>query len=1235
MAIIGLPINHFLVTVKSVSGYILPGEVIVHTDISSEKKSYFVVCSFLLGTGVLELKSIGSFSGISHGFEIDSSFSSIKKSFLCKVASPGVLTHDGSVIQDVRFLTDINPGTFPNRHNLLTDSMPVRKWNTNFFSSSQFSYNSFDTSYLSVNQKVSLISSCTESYSSPFPCVLLSENVGLIMSADLKFYKKNKVIFISKDNRETCTVDIDLVTNISVHINNNKLKFKDINMTQDQINYLSNFSLCRFSRSVPSSVVSSFAQFVKNGKTFKKKDEDIHLLLINKQLEGSLIRSTVSNLLGGISSIKNNNRIDNTLLDGCFYGDYANEFLPQDDYSMIFTKDSNRTYCIGLMRFSDTLYNSGIIEVNGRFLSDGKNSLGNISDSLIDTGNSVTVSSIGFYFDNIFSQICNDILLSYSSKSLVSTKDIGTILYTKNGNTVDRSSPVRGSALFLHNSIVGESIPSMVNSRFTVDVKSENYVNGSSFLNRDVRMVLRNRSMSGDSSMSVGLGFNPVYAYNSGQSRSYFVPMHGKMNVLLPYDYSSQDSSLSYRFSLLKDIDISLNYNDPFSKKQTSHFKINGFSCTEENSLYSFSDGVFKYVRKDGTISNVVRHNDAMILFCLATNLMAFTANNMYSSSLSYNSSIVFGFDDYGNSMSVGLSFDLYNSNKKLMMTSSNGKHSYSKSEDRDLAIYEFNRMVSSIRSFSSNAGNFVYMDLVKIISDFSTSNPKSELKNLKSKTIDAASIVSQLQFFATQMGDPQVDIFTFSYKYGGRVNTHSFSDTVLAHFDIRYMPSNISNRNVAVLGRLVIDSSDMENVWMYANIFSGSINSPYNTTNMLHSNINVNLSIESIIRRWLSGIDEISSNVSGYIINCMDDLSIYNINEMSSRNSILVKSVIANSKKNNLPSFMCGVSFSPITDLLFRGVNISDVDTGYIVNSERIIKGIVKPSIDAGAIVVLQRSDIDKYIMNSFDQVDSLSSDSSNGSCFLENIFDPDNPKGRSLYKDYSVVSYFNGMSLNNKISFSKIDSLKGKQYFSSYSDFEEHAYPPGAEIIDADVSFDRFNLRRKIIQVAQNIISSQVESVSVYLNEYGTGEDNNAGYISERSAILPPSTRMTNNFFGHNKCHSCRVNVGMENDELHFVNNSFYSPYSSLASREVFSFKSLDNFSLKKIFYRKHSDPDVANTNYVENSNIIDWSRLKGIFSVSSSSFYTYDGFVVQKGEGFSSNVFDIVHRIPLSAS
>ena len=106
-------------------------------------------------------------------------------------------------------------------------------------------------------------------------------------------------------------------------------------------------------------------------------------------------------------------------------------------------------------------------------------------------------------------------------------------------------------------------------------------------------------------------------------------------------------------------------------------------------------------------------------------------------------------------------------------------------------------------------------------------------------------------------------------------------------------------------------------------------------------------------------------------------------------------------------------------------------------------------------------------------------------------------------------------------------------------------------------------------------------------------------------------------------------------QNYHFNFVNNSFYSPYYSLASREVFSFKSLDNFSLKKIFYRKHSDPDVANTNYVENSNIIDWSRLKGIFSVSSSSFYTYDGFVVQKGEGFSSNVYDIVHRIPLSAS
>jgi hypothetical protein len=121
--------------------------------------------------------------------------------------------------------------------------------------------------------------------------------------------------------------------------------------------------------------------------------------------------------------------------------------------------------------------------------------------------------------------------------------------------------------------------------------------------------------------------------------------------------------------------------------------------------------------------------------------------------------------------------------------------------------------------------------------------------------------------------------------------------------------------------------------------------------------------------------------------------------------------------------------------------------------------------------------------------------------------------------------------------------------------------------------------------------------------------------------------SVRLTNNLFGHNMLRSCVVSLGEEVLDSHFTHNIFSNPYTSLSSTDIFTFNSIDNFKIKKIFSRDSSFKD----SYIERTKLIGWGRLLGVFPSPPNEFYTADGINVPSGEGASSNEKDIIFNQP----
>ena len=149
-----------------------------------------------------------------------------------------------------------------------------------------------------------------------------------------------------------------------------------LSMSNEQIDSLSRYCIGIFTNPIDLSNGILCAKFIENGSTVYSNNPDSYAFLVNSQLNGSLVKVKCSAANGGIVEIKNINTLSDAMLYGSYQGDYANEFLQQDDYSLMFFKFNDTVACLGVCYFKDMFYNSGVSNVNGKFLPEGKNSLG-------------------------------------------------------------------------------------------------------------------------------------------------------------------------------------------------------------------------------------------------------------------------------------------------------------------------------------------------------------------------------------------------------------------------------------------------------------------------------------------------------------------------------------------------------------------------------------------------------------------------------------------------------------------------------------------------------------------------------------------------------------------------------------------------------------------------------------------------------------------------------------------
>ena len=1220
---------------SEVGGDPRPGSVVSYID-ESGHEHHFVVTFYAAGIKSFGIKPISGIGKINPGILPGSYLRSLDKSFYIKVGNNSVTLSDGSKIHQLAEVTDVRESFISNRHSLIIDDARGIRWNQAFMDGSDFAYSACDLSFLSVvfpyeKEVISGISNHR-----PSPVIALSKQFGIMQSSDVKHYKNHPVLFLDRNANDFYKVQVSEFVNLGdFAVNNLSYAVKDESFLRE----LQDYTLCVFASNDYLNNKNVFASFAANIGAFNSKDVVNDLLSLNTILSCGLVRAKTLANGSGYEFIKNVNSIDNTISNGCFDGDYINEFTPTDDLSLLFLKYDGKYYCVGNFTYENTEYVSGCNMINGRYVSEGRNSFGEFSKSLIDSENYCSINKVKMFFDQKFFDVVNAIVALYGVEQFVH-EPIGIVSKTIDGNDINRDYQSYDPVVCLHNYIVGDTVPSYLDGKYRLNDLCDNYVPGSAFLDRDIRPLTKNINSKGLAEKSTGVAFRPSYAYKKNQNKSFSIAVSGFSDLLIPFKNTIKDILVDYNFTSLESVDLGLKIVGDIESSQIKNLYISGVSCIEDNSVLSGSDGVLKYMRKDGSVSNVVRHNDALLLLSLSLQFLSFLNNNNYSKNMSSRPSLVFEFGKSGRSKAVKLAFALYCNNKNIYQLNENDNIYYVHSHDRDLAIIEIKRLIKSLRNFYGSFSNSVYQDLLKLINFYDMKYKNSAISSMKDKIVDAAHLLTKFDFYVKGLGDPLVDVFGISENSSGKVNIEKISGLSLNNKDLKnYIPSNVSKRVSGYSVSKSMSHVSISPIWSGAVLFSGTISSPYSPSGQYAVYDDVNNALESIILRWISGIDSLKNECEGYIIESKDDVGIVDENEISARNFILVSSLKNKSDVLLKDNFKIGISYACITDVEFRGKSTVHFNNGYILHNRRIFSAIVKPSIDAGARVILQEQNVDQLIIDYFSNIDSAingsaSKKSEDALCFFENVYNPDYVE-RTAITDIGgqEVAVFEGVKFSffSQNAFANYDTYKGEYYFDSRIAYKESYAPQGADIVDLNVDLDRLNDRKRSLYVAQNLISEQISSVIDQISSYEITQNVNKSLLiyGLRSSALNAPKRLTANLFGHNFFNFVMVKLGEEVQDSYFTHNTFLSPYAGLKANRIHAFTTDDNFVMKKIFDRSSSVKDC----YVERSILADWGKLKNLYPIPPNEYATADGININKGEGSNNNDDDIIYRFKIS--
>lgn len=1240
---------HLEIKVTKISGYFNFGDVLKASDIIEDKHCYFVCISINYYDGILTVKPIGDGFFIKDiGLRVGSKILNVSslRDDVCYVsgssanysrsssvqydsssmnASSVNCISDESIYVDIIYPNDIPANISSNRYDLISKVGSKLIWNDLFMSGSFFDHSNIDYSFLSTNGYCKIPNGYHGLDAGAVRAIKVSDSHCLIHKSGLQYYLDKGIEFLSKRN-------IKVFRNIKSFVPLRDLADKrhlngSLPNSARIMTLLADMFICEIDIISNEDMVAS-VNFIEDLDSFKGSGKENAFLYISRGFDCGLIRPEWNEVTGGFYELQNKNSLSNSISDGTYSSDYIVSFIPSDSLGMLFGILDNKLYFVGICEYADMESHNGTVQYENRFFPDGKNSVGEYSQSLVDSGNFCRIKNIRYKFGMEAVKIIDDIIKLLSDEiSSASILHLSSPYYQKN------ASPAIPFYGVYHSYFAGEQLSGIVDSRFSIEKKSSSYISGSAFLDRNTKPIVQYVNQSGNINSSIGHAYRPSYAYLNKQNKSFSFPFNGIVDgIVLKENLTTKIQISNDRYYPAFKLDLAINasqYSGSMYQIKNMDY-LNGVLCSD-NYIMLFHKDRLHYARPDGSISNVCRHDDAAVMYYLASSMLSFVNNNSYSQRVLNSYSIVI---DGAHSNMINPFYLTYLANnigaRSIGIKDAVNGDILIDPQDIHILNYEVKRLINSIKSFSNNDSNQVYLDFISLINQICHNNKIVSCSDFKSLLIDSALFVSQFAVYIHGMGDIDVDIFALIRNKNGKIDLASLLGK--ANPDI----NNIDIYNTGCDKSSSLNSNSLSfngssPIWSKYNSSYGSGSKLYYDENEYSIDYTyINKYIDISIQRWLTNIGDISSYIDGYIMVASDDSSYVLESEVMARNFVLID-CLKTFVKDNGYAIAVGASLSPFSYAPFRSKDSIYVYSNYINNSERIIKNLIRPCFAAGCNMFLQRENIDLFIDNQFSVLDSfekqkevrLKTKVRNALCFMSSVYNMDVPPVINLFSQYeSELFDFHGIKFDaSKFNFNSNFKQAGKNV--SVEEYKSMIMPFGLEIIDSDVELDIFNIRSEIYHTAQDLVSKSMEEVLMFINEnyntvYSVPEKRQENF-SVLDQYLKPEVHGI--VFGHNVFKNSSFDIGHFVRDLYINNNYIISPAGVGSWRNV---KSLDNN-----FYKKHifNSSALSSNNFISNVQILS----SGEWGYYLNNNRMYKNINVIGGEGSSSIVNGVYMRWP----
>ena len=1218
---------HIQINVNKISGSFKFGDILQLKDLKSGESCNFVCIGINTFEGVLVAKPLGEdFLIPKLGMQVNSeiiNMTSMKndRCYVSGIKSKKIeCSEDEGLYLNIDSPTDVPENLLVNRYSLISKIGVIDNWNKSFMSGSVFSNVKLDYSFLSINGQCKIPDTYYGNFLNAVRAIKISNSYCLIHKSSIDYYMSNNLQFLSNSNvlinRKIKAVSLvyDLINKQEVNSSNPELSAK--------LNKLYDFYICEFDYISDDAGVAS-VKFMEDIDSLKLDSDTSHFLYINNHFDCGLIRPEWNAVTGGFYQIKNTNYYDNSTIEGSYSSDYIVYFTPSDDHGMLYGEYNEELYIVGLCDYVDIKNFTGSIKYENNYFPDGKNSSGNYAQSLTDSGNFCSIEKIKYKFDK-------DIL--YYLKSVVNylsdnNESISTINASVSFSKINAEARNPFIGVF-HSYFVGETLPGIIDNRYSRSSAANSYINGSAFLDRNIKPIMQYVNQSGDIGRSLGYSFRPNYAYMMKQNKVFSIPFNGIVNAyIVKENLQTKIQVTSDKYGPGFKVDLSINRTQYNHIEQIGALQsYNDILCDEAYSLLYKNDRLH-YLRGNGECSNVCRHDDAAVVYYLASSFLSFMSNNLYSQRVVnlYNIVIDGSYDSFMNPFY--LTYLISNNGcKALSFKDSDNNDIIVVPEDVHIFNYEIKRLINSIKNFSNRPNSVVYKDFLYLLEKSAKDNNIKNREDYKKIMIDAALFVSQFGIYVHGMGDLGVDIFALLRNKNGKIdlsNLLGINNPALNNINVQ----NTSSEKSYSIYSHSLSNEGVKNIW------AGYV-SAHGSGELLYSGDSIDESsssyiynfIDICIQRWLNNISSISSYIDGYFVPSFDDSSYVLDEEIKARNYVMIDALNIMIKDNGYKTY-AGLSFSPISHGPLRSKDSVYVYSNYIKNNERMINNEIKPSLSAGCSVFLQREDVDTFIDNQFLILDDFSINPSvakykkvrNALCFLSCVYNSDTPPVLKIFTQYESNSIdFNGIRLNSNTYGAYKSNLRMK-----VEDYVNDVMPLGEDIADADVSLDRSVIRSRIYHYAQDSISNQLDELLRYINDSYNSLYSIPYAIKENVYVSDSyySSEIHGLFIGHNSFSNASLNVGYFVKEMYFNNNYIHSP-SGVGSWNLIKRISKDFYKNKIL----HSE-SLFDNNYINNVSI---------FSSGEWPYYglnnkTYNNFTLTGGEGDDSNVNGVTMRWP----